>query len=672
MDSSLVQSALEALLILFSWQHFIHLLVGVFIGLVVGFIPGLGGIAGMALTLPFVFGMEPASALAMMIGLTAVTTTSDTFMAVLLGIPGSSSAQASVMDGFPLAKQGQAARALSAAFSASLIGGLIGAAILTLAFFAAKPILLAIGFGEQLMLVVFALTLVGMLTGKSVIKGLGGCALGLLLGTIGTAPATGAYRFTLDWLYLSDGLSLILVALGVFAIPEIVDVLKNRSSIAGETVVGRGWFRGIRDSYTNIWLVVRCSVIGAMVGFLPGLGGSVVDWIAYGHAMQTTKNRENFGKGEIRGLIGPEAAANAKEGGALIPTLFFGIPGSGSMALLLGGLVIIGLTPGRSMVSENADMIYLIIWSIAIANVLGTGISMAVTKPVSKLTQMNFRVIAPIVLVAVFFSAYQNSGNWGDILILIVFGCAGILLKRFGWSRAALLIGFVLSSNLEAAVYRTVQVYGWSVFHRPLTLVILCFAIMSLIIAFRNRTRPSKASQIEYTGGLKTLPAQILLTSGLLALTLAILADVADLRFLSMVFPVTVATITGVILVVAIVQMARKSNAPGLIYDEDAEGADFKGTLNCLGWVLLLPAVSWLVGYQFGAPVFVFAFLSIFAKITLHRSLIGAAVIAVIVYVVTAVLGMEVPNGLLNPVISNALGSLMLADHGGAAPIPSI
>ncbi len=255
MDLSVLGYAGPALVQLLTGPHLLFLLAGVGMGMVIGILPGIGGLSGMAMILPFIFGMDPAMALAMMIGLTSVTATSDTFSSVLIGVPGGAGTAATVLDGFPMAQRGEGARALSAAFAASLIGGLFGALVLTFAFVAARPILLAIGFGEQLMLVILSLTLVGMLTGANVVKGLASCALGLLLGTIGSSQATAEYRFTFDTLYLSDGIPLVIVALGAFALPEIIDVLRQHYAIAQKDLVGHGWIAGIRDVMKNFGLV---------------------------------------------------------------------------------------------------------------------------------------------------------------------------------------------------------------------------------------------------------------------------------------------------------------------------------------------------------------------------------------------------------------------------------
>src|SRR5210317_1849088 len=373
-----------------------YVVVALEMGLAVGVFPGLGGIAGLSLLLPFMFGMDPILGLALMIGMVAVVPTSDTFASVLMGIPGSSASQATVLDGFPMAKKGEAARALSAAFASSLFGGLVGALFLTAFILVARPIVLAFGLPEMLMITVLGLSMVAVLAGRVPLKGLAAAGLGMMVGTIGIADAGGSLRMaTYDIPYLTDGLQLVIVGLGIFAIPEIVSLLRQDRSIAKEAKLGAGWTEGIKDWFNNKWLSMRCSVIGVVVGVIPGLGGSVVDWIAYGHTVQTTKDKSTFGKGEIRGVIGPESSNNAKEGGGLVPTLIFGIPGSGSMAVFLGGLALLGMSPGPSMIRQDLDITYTIVWSLALANVIGAGLCVALSGQIARLTTIRFTLLAP-------------------------------------------------------------------------------------------------------------------------------------------------------------------------------------------------------------------------------------------------------------------------------------
>ena len=490
----MLDAALIALSQLASPETMLALIAGVVVGLAVGILPGLGGTAGLALLLPFVLGMDPASALAMMIGLTAVTTTSDTFPSVLMGIPGTSGSQATVMDGFPMAKRGEGTRALSAAFISSLFGGILGAFVLSFAVFAAKPIILSIGFGEQFMLVVLALSMVGILTGVNIWKGLASCALGLMLGALGAAPLSGVQRATFGTDYLLDPLPLVIVGLAMFATPEIIDLLRRQSTISESGKLGRGWLKGVRDWIGNWWLSFRCAVLGCIIGALPGLGGSVVDWIAYGHAVQTTKNREKYGSGDVRGVIAPESANNAKEGGALVPTILLGIPGSGSMAILLGGLIIVGIDPGVAMVTDHLDLVYLIIWSIAVANVFGAGLAFLLSPQIARLTTVRYVLLAPFMFGIVFFAAFQATRGWGDLIALFLLSVLGVYMKRFGWSRPALLIGFVLSDQVESSVYQTVALYGASFLERPIVIALLLLTLLSVAAAVFFKAGQSRSN----------------------------------------------------------------------------------------------------------------------------------------------------------------------------------
>ena len=656
MDFSVLQNAGPALVQLLTGPHLLYLFIGVGLGMVVGILPGIGGLAGMAMVLPFIFGMDPGPALAMMVGLTAVTATADTFSSVLIGVPGGAGTAATVLDGFPMTKRGEGARALSAACAASLVGGLIGAFVLTFAFVAARPILLAVGFGEQLMLVVLALTLVGMLTGANVIKGLASCSLGLLLGTIGGSQATAEYRFTFDTIYLSDGVPLVIVALGAFALPEIIDVMRQQGAIAQKALVGQGWIAGIRDVIANFGLVIRCSILGALTGILPGLGGGVVGWIAYAHTVQSSKDRSEFGKGDVRGVIGPESANNAKDGADLIPTLFFGIPGSGTMALFMGGLVVIGVTPGRNMVTNQADLIYLIIWSLAIANVLATGLSMALARPIASLTAIRFSLIAPFIIVMIFMSAYQAKSDWGDIVALLVVGVVGVYMKRFGWSRAALLIGLVLSQRLEASLYRTVQIYGIDIFLRPIAIGILVLAVVSIGFAIRTKSRISSDDGQVTAASHANIWPQVIFTCALLAFVAAVAIDALHLKFLAGVFPLSVAAIAAMLLSVTIFRMLRRSNVPGLFFDADAEraatGSGAKSTLYIAGLLAALPALSLLVGFVLAAPIYVFLFLRKIAKSSILFSILLSLGLLAFLWVVNYLFQAPFAPGYLQDLVS--------------------
>lgn len=643
-----VGGALDNLLTL---SHLSYLCLGTLLGLTVGLLPGLGGIAGLSLVLPFIFGVEPSKALALMIGLLAPTTTSDTFPAVLMGIPGTSGSQATVMDGFPLAKKGEGARALGAAFAASLAGGLFGAFVLTVSIFAARPVILAIGFGEQLMLVVFALSMIGMLTGSNPIKGLATCGIGLLIGTVGAAPANGELRMSWNTTYLSDGIPLVIIGLSMFAVPEIVDLLRRHRTISETGTLGKGWLDGLRDTIRHWWIVLRCSAIGVIVGALPGLGGSVVDWIAYGHVVQTTRDKERFGEGDIRGVIAPESANNAKEGGALIPTLLFGIPGSGSMALLLGGFILIGIEPGIGMLERDLDLTFTIIWSLAIANVLGAGICLVLAQPIARLTTIPYALIGPIMLAIIYFAAFQASRSWADLIALFGFGLLGIYMKRFGWPRPALLIGYVLSGRLEAAVYQSLQVYGLTFFERPIVIALLLLTIFSIVIAMRTAHRRPDALQ-KAERSMQGRTPQLAFTAVVIAAAAYALIDAFFRSYLAMVFPLFVAVITlGLLVTVAATQVLQRQPHT-VLFDEERFQPVGESALHYIGWIAGMLAGAALVGFPIAVSLFILIFTTVKAGHRLLRNGILAFLAILFFAVMAHALVLVYPAGLLQQLIA--------------------
>lgn len=459
------------------------LMAGVLSGLIIGVLPGLGGVVGLALLLPFTYALDPYMAFALMVGMLAVTTTSDTIPAVFFAVPGAVGSTATILDGHPMARRGEAGRAFGAAYMSSLMGGVIGAAVLALSIPILRPILLAFGAPEFFMLGVLGLIMVATLTGGVPTKGLLSAGFGLALGLVGMDRFNGIPRFAMDQLYLWDGVSVVIVGLGLFAIPEIIDMGIKGSSISSGDVSGgrRGVGQGIRDVFRNWFLMLRCSLIGTLMGILPGMGVALINWLAYGHAMQTERGaRETFGKGDVRGVIAPESSNNAKEGGALIPTLAFGIPGSPVMALLLGGFVIQGLVPGPAMLDQHLDITYMMVWSLVIANVLATGLCLLFGNTLARLATVRIHLLAPLVIVIVFLGAYQATQGPADLVLLLAISALGWTMKRLSWPRPPLLLGLVLAPVLENNFIISIQAYGWAWLARPVVLVLVALALATL------------------------------------------------------------------------------------------------------------------------------------------------------------------------------------------------
>ena len=648
----MIETLAAAFATLLTFQHLTYMLLGVAVGLTIGVIPGLGGIAGLSLLMPFLYGMDEISALGMLIGLVAVIPTSDTFSSVLMGIPGSSASQATVLDGFPLAKQGQAARALSAAFVSSLFGGIVGAVILTGFVLIARPIILLFGSAELFMLALFGLSMVAVLAGRSLPKGLAACAIGLLIGSIGGAPATGEFRMIYNFEYLYDGIPLVVIGLGLFAIPEISDLLRKNSAIAGGHALGAGWFRGVRDWWANLFLSIRCAGIGCMIGAIPGLGGSVVDWIAYGHAVQSTKKDPKFGNGDIRGVIAPESANNAMQGGALLPTMLFGIPGSGSMAIFLGGMVLLGIEPGPSMVGADLNVTYSIIWSLALANIMGAGICIAMAQPISRLTRIPFQLLAPFMIALICFAAFQATRDLADLVALLAIGMLGILMKRFGWPRPALLIGYVLAPQAETFFYQALQFNGWGFLIRPGVLIIGAMTIGSIYLGLRNRVDDTgvEGEATLTSHGTRTL--QLGFAIAMLGVFGLALYDAMQHSFLGAVFPMGVAVVGLVFGIILLIHLARGHSDHPAFFDYELVG-DHVGKEG-LGWFWAGPA--WIGGLVVGTAIFGFyiamiafflAFLRIRASASWAKTLLLTACAAIFILMLAYMLSLNFPSGML-------------------------
>ena len=483
MEVSALELAATALGIMLDPSRLMVLAAGVLVGLTIGVIPGLGGIVGIALLIPFTFEMDAYSAFAFLIGIGAVTTTSDTVPAVLFGVPGTTGSAATILDGHPLAKQGQAGRAFGAAYTASLLGGLAGAVLLGISIPVLRPIILYLGSPELLAICVFGMSMVAVLSGKAPLRGMVAAGLGLMVAMVGSDPQTGTMRWTFDTLYLWDGLPLIPITLGLFALPELADLAITRRSIGGDARVDTrsGQLAGVRDALRRWWLVLRCSWIGAALGAVPGMGAAVIDWLAYGHALKTEKQTQRFGEGDIRGVIASESSNNAKEGGALVPTLAFGVPGSASMAILLGAFTMHGLVPGPRMLGENLEVTYSIVWSLALANVLGAGLCLAFSNQLARVATIRVGLLLPAVLAVIFLGAFQGSRQWGDLYVLLGFGVFGWVMKRQGWPRPPLILGVVLGDIVERYLFISVNRYEWTWISRPLVIAFFALAVIGLL-----------------------------------------------------------------------------------------------------------------------------------------------------------------------------------------------
>lgn len=462
----------------------LYVVLGVLISTIFVATPGLGGLFVTALAVPFAFVAGPVGGIALILAVNVVSGTGNTLTSIFFGIPGSSSGVASMFDGYPLARQGRGVYAVSAALVSSMLGGIIGGVVLGLSIPVVRPIVLAFRPPEFFVLILLALAFMSVVGKQDPIKGLISGGIGLMLAFVGIERSTGLQRYTFGELYLWDGLPLVAIVLGLYAVTEMIDLIRQGTSVA-PTGQQSQWKK---QMWEGVWEPIRhwkatliSSISGLWVGMAPGLGDSAAQFVGYGQVARFSKNRERFGTGEIEGVVAADAATNTKEGGALIPTLAFGVPGSSGMAIILSVFIAFGITPGQKMLVENIDIVWMMVWILIIANILATLYCLAITPFFARLTELKAGLIAGPILILAIFGSYTSKSNPRDVLVLFVFGAVGWAFKHSGYSRAILLIGFVLGRLLEQYYLLSMRIFGPAFLLRPITLVLLALLVILLL-----------------------------------------------------------------------------------------------------------------------------------------------------------------------------------------------
>lgn len=495
----MLEAIVSGLMALMTPQALLFMSIGVVYGLVIGILPGLGGVVAMALLLPFTYGFEPAATLALLLGAHIATIWGDSVTSILFSVPGSAKGLALCFDGYPMTKQGKAKRALAASATGALMGGVIGAIFLALCIPLIRPVILALGPSEYLMMALWGLTVIATFSEGSLMKGLIASLLGVLVAFVGTDVVTATPRFTFGTEFLMDGISFPVAMIGLFAVSEMMKLSIKGAPIVDRTLVDEVSTvrEGIADAFKHWWLVVRSSFLGLWIGVLPGVGASVAGLAAYAQAAQTSKTPEEFGKGAVEGVIAPDATMGANEGGGLMPTLAFGIPGGESMALLLVAFIGLGIVPGPDMLTKHLDLVFSMVWIVVIANIAVTLIGLGITPWLARLPALQANLMVPMVLSVCVVGAYAVRGRIEDVLIAAGFGVLGYLMDKYRYSRANLVIGMVLATMIERNLHISLTLHGNDfLLDRPIALALLIFVIATSALPFvRSRHRRRKALQ---------------------------------------------------------------------------------------------------------------------------------------------------------------------------------
>ena len=612
------------------------MMVGIAIGFVVGILPGLGGPTAMALMLPFVFKMSAVEAFAFLLGMTAVTATTGDITSVLFGVPGEPTTASTIVDGHAMARNGETGRALGAVLMSSLVGAVFAGVALGAAVPIIRPLVLSFGSPEFFMLSILGISFVAALSGEDVLKGMVAGGIGLMLATIGLDPISGIQRYTFGQLFLWDGIGLVPITIGFYAIPETIELAVLGTSISNKEVGEFGGvMEGVKDTFRHWWLVIRCSALGTLTAIIPGMGAATTQWLAYAHAVQSSPNKERFGKGDVRGVLGPGAANNSTLGGSLITTIAFGVPASVIMAILLGAFIIQGIVPGPDMLipppKGKLDLTYSFVWVIIISNIITVAICFLFLKPLAKVTQVRGSIIIPIILILIYLGAFAEKNAFEDMLVVLFFGALGWIMEKLEWPRPPVLLGLVLGPLAENRLFLSTDNYGWAWATRPGVLGIFAltlFGIFYPMLKSRREAREKARSESTVEISMKEpspqgirFSAAALFTAAIVVVLAIALWDSRDFGYRAGLFPWVVGTPT---LVFAIGQFIRdlygkKKKAEGGLAQsvevevEIAPELVRKRTISIILWIFGFFLVIWLLGFSYAVPLTILLYL-LFAK----------------------------------------------------------
>lgn len=456
---------------------------GVLVGIAVGVLPGLSASTGLALLVPFTYGMDPLVALVLLVSVYLAAAYGGSVTAIVINTPGTPSSAAVAFDGYTMTRQGSPGRALGLALATNVSGGIIG--VLVLVLFSSTLARAALSFGPQeyFALAVFGLTIIASLEAGNVLKGLLSTLLGLVFVTIGLDPLTGVMRYTFGWVAMNDGVPFVPALIGLFAVGEVLlNIERGSEEESGKTRTGRD-----RVSLREIWSTRKATflggLIGTLVGVVPGAGATIAAFIAYNEGRRFSKHPEKFGQGSAEGVAAPSAAEGGSVGGALVPLLTLGIPGSAATAVLIGALMLHGITPGPALLAgKNAGLVYGLFAALIVGNLLLLVFGMLGSRLWMRVIDVPRAVLFPLILVVSLVGSYGVANSMFDVAICLFFGALGWLLRRFGFPTAPLVLALILGAMAEENLRRALIMGDpLSLVTRPVSAVLLALAVLSLL-----------------------------------------------------------------------------------------------------------------------------------------------------------------------------------------------
>lgn len=666
------------------------MLAGMLAGTFVGVIPGLGGAVLLTMLLPFLYGMNVVQGLALMVAAHASIYFSGSITAILLNTPGAPESAPTTIDGYAMTRQGKAARALGISATATTLGGWIGFVALLAVIPLMFPLITVLRPPEFLLLAILAVVLVSQLHSGSLTKGLLSGSFGFLMAFVGYDPITGVQRFSFNLLSLYDGFSIVVVALGLFAMSEMFHLYAVERAVAGESTLslsqqpGARVIDGVRDVFDHYWLVLRSAAIGVLVGVVPGVGGIAGNFISYGQAVRTSRHPERFGHGAPEGIIAPESSSLSKEASSFIPTLALGIPSTVGTAVMLGALQILGVPPGPTMLTTHLPLVFTIAWILAITSLLASIIGLVLAPWLARITLLPGPVLVPFVFALGMLGAYAATTNMVEVGAVIGFGIVGLLMKRLGYSLPGAIIGFILGGVVQNNLYLTERLGGWRFVSQPLADLLVVLILLVLVAPYWQRrirgARIKAAGAAPAGAASRKVPASTLLVR---PSALELVVDIIWVAFTGCYvvaawgYPATaglvpltfgVAALTFAVVqlgghfIPALRPLTHTQHSAGSTFlatafaSDDPEGAPRgkqrsavnRRELAAIAWAIALFIGILLVGYVVAVPVFMLAYFTLAFRAGWKISLGAAFAMWALTYlVIERGLAVYLPGGLL-------------------------
>ena len=485
--------------LLFQWQNLLIIPIGLLLGIVVGAIPGLTSDLGIILCIPLTYGMEPTTAILMLLAIYCGGTYGGSITAILINTPGTSANAATLFDGYPMTEKGHAFKALKMALYASTIGGLISAVVLLVAAPQIAKITLLFGPAEYFALSVFGLSVIAGVSNKNILKGLIGACIGIFVSTIGMDKISGTVRFTFGSIKLTAGIDLIIALIGLFAISEIM--MKSQYDPEKDMKVADKFAKDVitKEEYKRCRKPIGIgSIIGCIIGATPGTGGGLAAFIAYNQVKQASKHPETFGNGEIEGVAASESANNGACGATMIPMLTLGVPGDGATAILMGAFMVHGMVPGPTLFKESGNILYAIMFGLIIVNIFMYLIGNALIPFYANITKLPYELLASIVLSMCIAGAFSTNNRVYDVMIILVFGILAYFLRRMDFQLVPILLGIVLGPLAEVNFRRALVLSDGSMdifIKRPISLAFILIAVISISVFMFKELRSAKTEE---------------------------------------------------------------------------------------------------------------------------------------------------------------------------------